>query len=250
MSTPESAGPGMGLVEIRNLHVISGDGASTDRRTVRCPVHGRTAGLEACLACEESGGLAMPAGVLGAYVACRRAGDAAAAPPDDAGERLERAPTWSVMSTQVVAVRPDVSLETAAELLLDRVIGGLPVVDPEGRPTGMVSRTDLLDERFVASGTREAVPAGPRRPGADPIEREPGVHAQAAPCDTVADAMTRGTLTVPEETPVSKAAALMAVRGIHRVLAVSGDGRVVGVLTAGDVARWVAQLAGHLPADA
>ena len=250
MATPAGAPSTTGLVAIRNLQVLSGNGRATDRRTVRCPVHGRTVALDACLACAESGGVAVPGGALGAYAACRRAAGAAAAPPDDAGERLETTPTWSAMSTQVVAVRPDVGLDVLAELLLDRVIGGVPVVDPEGRPIGMVSRTDLLDERFVATGTREALPAGVRRPGADPAEREPGVHAQAAPCDTVADAMTRGTLAVPEDTPVSKAAALMAVRGIHRVLALSGDGRVVGVLTAGDVARWVAQLAGHLPADA
>jgi CBS domain-containing protein len=250
MTAPANTLSEMALVEIRNLHVIAGDGQATNHRTVRCPVHGRTVTLETCLACAESGGVAKPSGTRNAYASCRRAGGVAGAPRDDAGALLETTPTWSVMSTQVVAVRPDVSLEALADLLLDRVIGGAPVVDSGGRPLGMVSRTDLLDERFIASGTREALSTGERRPSADPTESDPSVHVQAVPCDTVADAMTRGTLTVPEEAPVAKAAALMAVRGIHRVLAVSDDGKVVGILTAGDVARWVAQLAGHLPPSA
>jgi hypothetical protein len=122
---------------------------------------------------------------------------------------------------------------------------------PEERmsaPADTLSEMALVEIRnlHVISGDGHAQ----RRPSADPTEREPSVHAQAVPCDTVADAMTRGTLKVPEEAPVAKAAATMAVRGIHRVLAVSDDGRVVGILTTGDVARWVAQLAGHLPPSA
>ncbi|HTP51979.1 MAG TPA: CBS domain-containing protein [Anaeromyxobacteraceae bacterium] len=163
---------------------------------------------------------------------------------------LEETPVWAVMTTQVLAVRPDVPLEVLANLLLDRVISGVPVVDAEGCPIGVVSKTDLLDERFIAAGTAEAFAKGRRNPSADPIEREPSIHVEALPCDTVADAMTPGSLKVLETAPVAKAAALMASRGVHRLVAVSDDGKVVGILTTGDIARWVAQLAGHLPPDA
>jgi acetoin utilization protein AcuB len=43
-----------------------------------------------------------------------------------------------------VTVRPDDPIEGAADVLLGRKIGGLPVIDAEGRLVGIITETDLL----------------------------------------------------------------------------------------------------------
>src|SRR5688572_16476139 len=63
------------------------------------------------------------------------------------------APTLStveeVMARDIIAVRPDTSLQTATELMLEHAISGMPVVDEEGRLAGMLSKTDLVRHRLT-----------------------------------------------------------------------------------------------------
>lgn len=228
------------LLDVQNLHVLSGDGRTMDFRRVRCPVHARTVTFEECLSCPESSGVAHdPTGRI-EYASCRKAGAGAEARRGEAGT-MDQTPVSAVMTTDVFAVRPDVSLESLTDVLLERGIGGAPVVDAEGRPLGVVSKTDLLDQRFVAGDTGEAMARGRQvSRGHYRVELGPGVHAEALPYDSVADAMTRAAITLPEDAPVSRAAAMMVGRGIHRVLVVSHDGRLSGIVTGSDIMRWVA----------
>jgi acetoin utilization protein AcuB len=52
-------------------------------------------------------------------------------------------PVETVMSEPVCTVGPDVSLQSAAGILVERRIGALPVLD-EGRLVGIVTTTDCL----------------------------------------------------------------------------------------------------------
>ena len=56
-----------------------------------------------------------------------------------------------VMTTQVATVRADTPVQAAAQMMLDKTISGLPVVDDKGRLCGMVSEGDLM--RRAESGT-------------------------------------------------------------------------------------------------
>ncbi len=233
------------LLEIRTLHVVSGNAESAEFRSLRCPLHERSVSLEECLACAECGGVVAASAGRAEQVSCRWA---AAAPVAVRGP--ERAKVSALMTTQVLAVRPDVSLEALADLLLERGIGGAPVVDEAGRPVGVVSKTDLMREHLMAGDTGEVVTPGwhPRR-GHFQVEMERGFHAEPAPA-SVADVMTPAALTLSEDAPVAEAAALMAFEGIHRVPVVAGDGRVAGIVTSLDVLRWLAQQEGYLTAGA
>jgi CBS domain-containing protein len=122
----------------------------------------------------------------------------------------------TVMRRTAVALRPSLARSTAADALRARGLGSAPVVDGEGRPVGFVTEADLL---------------------------------RAAPSAKVADAMTRVALAVPEGAPLASAAALLARHGLERVAVVSGDGVVVGVLSALDVVAWLAVPGGLLAAD-
>ncbi|HZR79598.1 MAG TPA: CBS domain-containing protein [Candidatus Binatia bacterium] len=49
-----------------------------------------------------------------------------------------------IMTTDVVTVRPQESLSTAARIMLEKKIGCLPVVDGGGRLIGILSESDFL----------------------------------------------------------------------------------------------------------
>lgn len=49
-----------------------------------------------------------------------------------------------VMSMPVHTVKPDDDLLTAVRLMLEHKIGGVPVVDAEGHPLGMVTESDIF----------------------------------------------------------------------------------------------------------
>jgi CBS-domain-containing membrane protein len=59
-----------------------------------------------------------------------------------------------LMTTAVVAVRPDDTVERAARLMYDRRVKRLPVTDAEGRLVGIISRADVLS---VFDRTDEAI---------------------------------------------------------------------------------------------
>jgi CBS domain-containing protein len=239
------------LLNIQSLDVLSGDGQTADFRRVRCPVRDRTVTLEQCLSCPESEGVARDATGRIEYASCRRAGAGAEARRDAPGAVMNHTPVSAVMTSDVFAVRPDVSLEALMDVLLERGIGGAPVVDEEGRPVGVVSKTDLLDQRFVAGDTGEAIAPGRQvSRGHFRVEVGPGVHAEALPYDSVADAMTRAAITLPEDAPAAEAAAIMVRQGIHRVLVVADDGKLSGIVTSSDIVRWVARRARGLPGKA
>lgn len=241
------------LPEVRTLHIAFGDGRRVDRRTVHCPADHSSVELAKCMACADHGGLTEEPAAHVQRVACRSAASrrrTARAPArrkhgaDGGQARLSQ-----LMTLDVLAVRPDVSLEAFADLLLERGISGAPVVDEEGRPIGVVSKTDVLGQRLLAGDTEEAM--GPGRQvsrGQYRVEVGPGFHAEVMPRTSVADAMTHGTVSLPEDAPVAEAALLLASRGVHRVPVVSGDGRVSGIVTSTDIVRWVAEQAGRLPA--
>lgn len=58
------------------------------------------------------------------------------------------------MTENPITVTPDTSMEEAAEILLERKIGGLPVVDNE-RLVGMITTTDILGAFVEIFGTAE-----------------------------------------------------------------------------------------------
>ena len=70
-----------------------------------------------------------------------------------------------VMTTDVITVDPDTTVQALAALLAERGISGAPVVDSSGRLVGIVSEGDLLHrtESGTARRHRRARPECRRR---------------------------------------------------------------------------------------
>ena len=121
-----------------------------------------------------------------------------------------------LMHHDVVCVTPELDIEALMAVLLEHQIGGVPVVDHSGAPLGVVSKTDVV--RACHDGQR-------------------GI--------TVGEIMMPLAFALPADSSVARAAALMAIEGVHRVLVVD-DGAVVGILSSLDVLGWLGETAGYL----
>jgi len=132
-----------------------------------------------------------------------------------------------VMARQVIAVRPDTSLQLAAEQMLEQGISGMPVIDEEGQLVGMLSKTDMVRHQFDD--------------GEAPVGNLPaGQHLLEG--TTVEDVMTPQVLAVWEGASLVDAAKIMINAGVHRVPVVSRSGFLVGLVSNTDIVRWVAGL--------
>ena len=136
-----------------------------------------------------------------------------------------------VMTESVITVEPATPLKDVAQLLVDRRISGLPVVDAEGSVLGIVSEADLLLKEQGAESV------GRRRfawlLGDDAATRSRRAKLAAT---TAGEAMTAPAVTVSPATALAAAAELMTTHGVNR-LPVVEDGRLVGIVTRADLVR-------------
>lgn len=137
------------------------------------------------------------------------------------------------MQTGVISVPPDMSLAELARLLVREGISGAPVVDPEGRPVGVVSLRDLatraarLEERtsgYYLDVDRVDLVGGAFHFQPDSLSLQ-GV---------VSDIMTPRVYSADAEASVREVIALMKRRSIHRVL-VTRQGEMVGIISTVDL---------------
>jgi CBS domain-containing protein len=71
-----------------------------------------------------------------------------------------------------------------------------------------------------------------------------GFHLQQ-PAQTVAEIMTRPAICLEASAQLTRAAALMAFEGVRRLPIVDAAHRVVGVVSALDLLRWVGRQDGY-----
>jgi CBS domain-containing protein len=140
-----------------------------------------------------------------------------------------------IMTTPVVTIEPDRTVREIAALLLERRISAVPVVDG-GHLVGLVSEGDLLHRHEI--GTDRDRPA--RSWWLSLIDGDPGPaeyvksHARRA-----RDIMTREVITVEEDTPIARIAAILETHRIKRVPVVRGE-RLVGIVSRANLVQALA----------
>jgi len=117
-------------------------------------------------------------------------------------------PIKLVMTQQVVSVNVAAKISDAIELMKEKNLGGLPVVDDENRARGIVTERDIAI-LFA--------------------DRISGVRVAQLMSETVVTALPRTTIFEAEKT--------MATQGFRRLPIVS-DGKVVGIITSMDIIRF------------
>jgi CBS-domain-containing membrane protein len=129
-----------------------------------------------------------------------------------------------VMATRVVAVRKNASFKEMIVQMRKSMVSALPVVDDGGRVIGVVSQADMLD--------KEADLATGHGPLASALRF--GDHEKAAGV-TAAELMTCPPVTAGPDTPLAEAARLMRDHRVKRLPVTNAGGRLIGVVSRGDV---------------
>ncbi len=152
-----------------------------------------------------------------------------------------------VMTRDVLALSPGMTLEQAAERLVQRGVSGAPVVDAQGRLVGILSESDILRRlKQIAEDTLGKRYLTSRVHSLDLLaflgEREHAavdvVYRQLR-ASKVSDVMTPHVHGVAPTDSLEAVAAAMIEHDVNR-LPVVDAGRVVGIITRADLARVLA----------
>jgi CBS-domain-containing membrane protein len=139
-----------------------------------------------------------------------------------------------IMDTDVPALEPQDDARHAIELLAEREIGALPVVNSDRRVIGIVSESDLVlsDEEAdlhlphffnLMGGTifTESLKGFEKR-------------LNKAFATSVRDLMSDDPIVVQADDPVEKAARLIAQKHHNHLPVVDGEGKLAGMVTRAD----------------
>lgn len=141
------------------------------------------------------------------------------------------------MSRPVITVRKGTSVEEAVRLMADYHISGLPVVDVDDRVVGIVSEKDLLLRGMAPESLGHSPLPFTERTGGDPLADT----ERRSRSTTVGEAMSTRVVAFEENSSVADIARAMVKHNINRV-PVLREGKVVGIISRGDVIRSMAAM--------
>jgi CBS domain-containing protein len=151
-----------------------------------------------------------------------------------------------VMTTDVISVGPDTTVQALATLLAERGISGAPVVDSSGRLVGIISEGDLLHRAEI--GTARHHRERRRSWWLDHFASDLAREYVKSHGRTVKDIMTRDVVTVTEDTDLGEVAALLEAKRIKRV-PVTRDGKIVGIISRANLVRALGSTKGAPPRE-
>jgi CBS domain-containing protein len=143
-----------------------------------------------------------------------------------------------VMSRDPVTVTPETPLGEAIKILAERRISGLPVVDKSGKLVGVISETDLMWQETGITPPAYIMLLDSVIYLENPARYDRELHKSLG--QTVGEVMTSDPITVKPDKPLRDAAQIMHERKIHRLPVLDDHGAVIGILTRGDVIRFMA----------
>ena len=136
-----------------------------------------------------------------------------------------------IITTAVRAARPEDPVREVAATMCLHKFSGLPVVDAAGKIVGVISEKDNLHGMFPKF---EDLVTSSGLVDFEALEHE----YQNMVNLKVGDLMSQRIITVEPEMPVLKAASIMFRNRIRRI-PVQQDGRLVGIISIGDVHKAI-----------
>ena len=139
-----------------------------------------------------------------------------------------------IMTKETITVSPDTEIVSAAKILLENRINGMPVIDAFGRLVGIICQSDLVAQQkaipipSVFTFLESVIPLTSMKRIDKEIEKIAAL--------TVKEAMTLEPVTVSPETDIEEVAKLMVDKKYHTLPVVDG-GKVVGVVGKEDVLK-------------
>ena len=150
-----------------------------------------------------------------------------------------------VMTTDLITLEEDTSIEEAVALLEDHGVSGAPVVNRSGECRGVFTITDVVSRRIEVGDGEAPTPSGWFN--FDPLDEEGGSldkdgwDLAGLERDTVGQWMTGELHAVTADTSIAEVCRVMARESIHRVLILEGKA-VRGIISSLDIVGLVAGL--------
>ena len=146
-----------------------------------------------------------------------------------------------IMTRSVVTVTPETTIVDAANLMLQRHVSGLPVVDANGKLVGIVSEGDFIRRSEIGTGRKRGrwlrFIVGPGKSASDFVHE----HGRK-----VSEVMTKSPLTIAGDTELADIVEMMERNNVKRLPVVEGD-KVVGIVSRANLLQAVASLAREVP---
>ncbi len=141
-----------------------------------------------------------------------------------------------VMTTDVLAFSPDQNVQEAMAALVDRGVGGAPVVDADGRVVGVLSAGDLIvqESRLHFPTVISLFGASLELPSS---QRHFEEDLSKALGSEVSEVMDDDPITIGPDDSLESAATLLHDHEVSRLPVVDGDGRLVGIVARADILR-------------
>ncbi|NES25587.1 MAG: CBS domain-containing protein [Symploca sp. SIO3E6] len=143
-----------------------------------------------------------------------------------------------VMTRSPIMVEPQTPIKEAIKLIAEHRISGLPVVDETGNLVGVISETDLLWQETGVEPPVYIMFLDSVIYLENPARYDKELHKALG--QTVGEVMSDEPSTVKPDQPLRKAAKLMQEKSIRRLPVVDDAGKVIGILTPGDIVRAMA----------
>ncbi len=135
-----------------------------------------------------------------------------------------------VMTTDVISITKYESIMDVANILTQKNISGLPVVDKENKVVGIITQADILS--MVGVGREHTFKDLLKYMLGEPLpERKMG--------DLVGDIMTSPALTIKPDANVAEAVRIMDEKRIRRLTVVNDKNELIGILTRADILKAV-----------
>ena len=143
-----------------------------------------------------------------------------------------------IMTSEVITVKPDLSVEKLAEILWENKISGVPVLDNNDTLVAVVTENDLIDQtkKIHIPSVITLLDSVIFLESAEKMEKQIKKITGA----TVGDICAEKLISVSEETPLNEIATIMAQKGVHTLPVLCGD-KLVGVVGKSDIIRTLAK---------
>lgn len=143
---------------------------------------------------------------------------------------------------QLKVVKPSTTLDEALECLVDNRITGFPVVDDDWKLVGVVSDYDLLALDSISGTASADTSMFPEVDSSWKVFNELQKLLSKTNGRVVADVMTQAPVVVHETTNLEDAAKLLLETRYRRLPVVDSEGKLVGIITRGNVVRAALQI--------
>lgn len=151
-----------------------------------------------------------------------------------------------IMTTELITVSPEASLHEAAVLMTRHNISGLPVVEGDMMLVGIISESDIIEDRSMFSGLDHwiSIETFLKSNLENILEKENGsdvVPEKEFLISPVKDYMSTRLITAKPNSAVEEVARLLVRNKVNRIPIVE-DKKIVGIITRGDVLKAIDKL--------